>query len=379
MAFAPTNLRALYVATESSFSVDPDSDGSDYVMIPAMGISLSGDPQSFIAREIQRPTLTPFTGVAGAKGGQLTFSCEILGKSGGVMPSFLTKLFGACGLQRAAGGDNGVVVSATSTSVTHDGTGTWQVGSLIQIGSDVRMVTAESGNVLTISPAWSTTPSADDVVYAPDEFSLTYDPDPGTVSFVMKGFNTESTPAKTFEYTLTGCKGQVKISAAINTQLKAEFSFQIDSWEITSKASLPTSLPSNAAPVVLASPFYWGGVATPISDFAFDQGTSLTPRTSTSGAQGRSGFAITASVPSIAFKPFYADAWRSTFAAGSTNAAMMQIGTAEHRTVAIYAHKAQLNKYPIETDIGGLIGHDISATITDSLSSDYDHYVIAIF
>jgi hypothetical protein len=380
MSMLKTILKSLFADPESTFSVAAASAYSAYLCIPAEGITWKPST-AFVDRVVQTLALgLHTTGLVGQKGGELKFRTGIpglatAGASGvaAVAEPWLDEALQACGFAKVA--DTGGVItgssSTTTSAVMTDSSGI-SVGSLVMINGEVRVVTANVGNALTVSPALSAIPAALDVVYAAANYKTT-DTDPGTMTFIAKGDG--------YLYRFKGCKGTVAVvDTAAGKRPMLEWTFMVNDHDQTEPSgTAPSRVLSNHIPAVVASPFYWGSTKTVSASFVLTQGRDMKPKESTEGTQGRSGWLIADEKPTAEFKPYFSANYQTDFEAGTTRSVLFQIGSTARGTFAMYAHKAQITDGWEPGDVGGHVGHDVKVKIVDPAVTSVPPYSLAVF
>lgn len=380
------NFNEAFVCLESTFSTDPDTDGSSYVRIPAEEIALAVT-QEAIPRPLMRDAMGKrVASVIGGKGGTLTFKTPLVGAAtagasgvAAVPPTWLSPLMKACGFTESNGTGTAVTGSGSTTTVIDvtDASGI-VAASLVMIGGEVREVTAvDTGatpDTITVFPALSAAPSAATVVYAAANYILDSGADSGsTVAFAVK--------AQGSEETLLGCKGTVQIEGVdARGRPMLSWSFQIDSWADTSnKSSLPTALGLKVNPLAMGAPFWLASTKTPIANFGFDPGFTVSPKPSTQGAQGRAGWLVTGEASRMTVRPYFNQtSLRSTFAAATKQTATMQFGSAHTETFAVVADQTQIAELPNNVDVNGLRAHDLVLDCLESSIASAPHFVIGV-
>jgi hypothetical protein len=374
MSFSLSRIKSLAAMLETTFSTSPISTfgTSGVFRVPGEEMSIAVD-QEFIARAAQNDTLSLQSGVIGGKGGKITFKTPLVGLSTAAASDvaaapypWQTKLMQAAGLTEVLGsGGTTAASSHTTTSIvlaSGDGAN-FQAGMLCGIYNgavlEVRYITAISTDTLTVTPALSAAPAGAGgaVVYGAAHYipADQADSDPGTITFVAK--------MDGYEYTCTGCKSPApKLSATRGGRPMLEWAFEVDSWTLTTTSGTLPALPASVDLVALSAPFHWGtgATSTPTPEFSFDPGATLSPKLSTEGTNGRSGFVVTDYKPVLAAKPYLASAFRTDFAAKTARTAMWQCGTTHAGAFVFAAENAQINKFPGETDVGGNVGHALA-------------------
>lgn len=380
MSHEKSILKSLFCDPESTFATAASGAYSAYVAVPAEGIE-HAFASRFVARDVQATSLgLKASGVVGPQGGSVKFKTGIPGLSTAgasttlaVAQAWFEELLLACGFAKHA--DTGGIVtgsSSTTTSVDMTDSSGITVGSLVMINGEVRFVTANAANTLTVTPALSSAPAASDVVYACVRY-VTSDADPGTITFVAKGDG--------YVYRFLGCKGTMKLTDDdASKRPMVEWDFQFDSFDTSEPSgTVPARVLSNHIPSVVASPLYWGSTKTVASAFSFDAGRELVAKPSTVGAQGRAGWMIKDEKPVAGFKPYYSSSYKSDFEAGTERSVLEQIGSAAQKCIAVYAHKAQITEGWAPSDNGGAVGHDVKLQINDPQNSGLPVYAIGVF
>lgn len=368
-------VKSLCVGTESTFSTVPGGTYSSFARVPGEEITWAPD-QEYIARALSTSSLGhKIGGIAGGKGGTLTFKVGIPGLSTAAASTvtavphpWLSRCLKASGLAETLA--VGSVVTGSGSAIDEiDVTSAvgFTVGQLVLISGEVRTVTAvntvATPDNITITPALSGIPAAATVVYGCA--SYTYgDASPGTASFVCKGDG--------YTYTMTGCKGTVKLAeVSARGRPMLEFSFQIDAWTATEPTGTLPSLPTATNVLALSAPLYLDTTATVVSGFSFDPAMTVTPMLSTAGAQGRAGFVVTDGVPVATAKPYFDSALRTAFDAETTYRLQTAFSTggasAVHTgTFGVSIPAAQISAYPGERDISGVVGHELAFACVSS-------------
>lgn len=379
-------IASLYVEPESTFATDPDSDGSDYAYVPgARDIVVSGALTELIARPLQTSTVTQVAGVPGAQGGQVSFkidlpACTANAGAGVTVNEWITTLLESCGFDETLGTGSTISTGATTTSLPVAETSGYSVGSAVgwvnassvmEVAFVTAMSAASGAGTLTVAPPLSGSPANSAVIYACAKY-IQSDKDPGTCAIHVKRDG--------FQYTLLGCRGTVKIGGMSAKGVPTlDFSYQVDSYTTSSKASLPAAaLPTWNPMVAKGGRVHFDTTAMPISVLDFDPGFTMSVRPSISGANGRAGWAITDRKGGGKFS--YAD-YLSTFgtnyAAGTEMALTFQIGRSATNCFAVRVAKAQITEYPHESNGDGPVEIPVSFAIDSSQSTTVPDFAIA--
>lgn len=392
-----SKLGSLYVKAESTFSTDPDTDGSSYLQIPA--IDPKWDPSwAPIEREVVRSTLgKTISSTPGQKGGKLTFKVPMAGlytaaASGvtGAMPDWLTPIFEACGTVTVAGvGTTVSGGSSTTTSVDCADASGIAAGTHVMISGAIRLVTAKSGNTITVTPALPSAPSNATVVYSGVSAVLDVNDashEPTTVAFVWKADGDEET--------ILGCAGTWKIeNFDAGARAMLSFEFQANTWsDTTNKSSLPTTFPTLTTEILAqrssgattGSALYWGATATAVASAsaAFDPGLTLAPKPNVGGIEGRAGWVVTGEAAKLSVKPYSAQTtYRADFGPTPTlRTALLQVGNAAAAAFGVAMQQAQIEALPKEGDIGGIRANELVLRARAPSVSGLDHgFSLTIF
>ena len=374
-------IKSLHGQAESTFSTAPNSGAfSGTTRIP--GEKMTFDPgQTFIARDAQTDALGQNqSGLIGAKGGSVKLTTEIPGAAtpgtsavAAAAQAWMSLLMRSSSMVETA--DTGCLTAATTHTPTSvvcatGGGANFSVGSLVGLLNsttglvEVRMVSAISTDTLTITPALSFTPSSAGgaTVFASVRWVVQEPTAPGTLTLIGKGDG--------FEYTFTGCRGKppkvAGASAAGRPML--DWEFEVDSWTITTTTGSLIAMPTSKGIIALGSQLHYGtsGTSTPVQDVTFDPGATVVAQASTEGLNGRSGFKLTGMVAKASFKPYLSSTFRTNYSAGTETPLIWQLGNAAGAIFAFGGDKSQVEKYPNEADVVGLVGHNVDVKFNAS-------------
>lgn len=373
MANEKSIVKALCADRETTFSTVDSGAYSAYTRIP-MEDGKWEPGEDYFERLVQTNALgVKHAGVIGGKGGKLTFKVGAPGLSvaaastvTAVANPAISEIIRSCGWSETL--DTGTVVTgagSTTTVIDVTSAAAITVGSMVMINGEARVVTARdtaaTPDNITVSPALSTTPAAAVVVYGAANYVLS-DADPGTVGFVWK--------ADGFAYRLKGCKGTMKVpDTNARDRVILEFEFMVDTWDNTEPSgTFPTIAPVDNI-IALAGTCNLATTATPTALVGFDPGMTLQPRLSTTGTNGRAGWAIADAKPMVKLRPYFSTSFRTDFEARTERELVAQFGSTATRAMAVHATKAQITAYPGETDSNGVVAHDLALALNDSQSS----------
>jgi hypothetical protein len=395
-----TKLKDLWVLAESTFSVDPDSDGSDYLHMLAEGVEATFT-HAPIERDVARPgLLQSIASVPGQKGGTISFKTPIHGLAtagaatvAAVMDPWLQTLFEACGYTVAENTGTAVIGSPTGTTTTTvvevDSAAAITAGAMVMIDGQVRLVTAVNTtgtDTITVTPALSSAPAGATVVYACGGAVLVSGSayEPTTCAFVFKHDGTE--------VTALGCAGTVKIdSFDAATRPMLSWEFQVNTFDTTSnKSSVPTAaatartnlLAKRSTGATTGSALFYGSTATALatSRTMFDPGLTLSPKPSVNGIEGRIGWAITDEAAKFEVTPYNAQStYWTAYAAGTIATTVVQLGNAGGAAFGIAAQSTQIESLPTEQDVGGIRGSGLVLRVREPSTAGLPGFVIALF
>lgn len=357
------DMRTLYVAEETTFSVDPSPTGSSYTALPARDITFT-PTQTAIDRPAQGNVLVPISGVRGAKSGTLSFKLALHGTGQGAgedeeakAPEFGPCLESATGTQRLGKGTATTGTWTANGGAVADASGIVE-GDLVMIGGEVRQVTTKTANSITLNRPLSAVPAASTVVYAAANYAAA-DTGHKSLTFVANIGDQQ--------WTLTGCKGTWAIEGVNPDGVPLlNFTFQVDNYTRTTKAALPPLYAGNLpkGPVVLGAELAWGTTSTPASEFAFNAVVTVEPVPSIASPTGRSSYEVTARAPAGSYKTVYSNALETDFAEARTIPTTLQIGNKPTNTIALAVPAAEITAMPGIEPVGKQVGQSVSFRAT---------------
>jgi hypothetical protein len=360
--------RRLCIAVESSWGTNSTT-FSDYAAIPAEGIQWT-PAEDHLARPIQSATFgEKYTGVTGGKGGTLTYTTVVpalttqadSGNSAAVAAWFSRSMIG-CGYSENAG--TGTTISGTSsttTSVNVTDASDIAVGSVLRVGTGVRLVTAvntgATPDAVTVSPALASAPTTNGVtVYSALTYTATGANPSNSYAFVLEMDGKH--------YVLQGCNGRDSLAATNARDLgRLTWTWSVNSFE-RSVSGFSGSFPALTVPTsltCLGSSLLWGSSTRSIASFGFDPQRQIQPLITTENANGRGAWVFTDEVPQATFQAYRStdesDALHSDFETPTTRTVIMSLGgtTSTGANFVIAAEVAQLTAYPAETDANGIL------------------------
>lgn len=383
-----TVLKAISVIEEVTWSTAP---ASGYTRIPAEEITCTPDTE-YLDRAIQTTTLaTRQTGIKGAQGATLTFSVGLHGLAAAATGAasehaWIGPIMKACGfaLVGAAVGTGTTIsgTASTTTSVNVVSAAGFDVGSIVVIAGEARLVTAvdtaSTPDAITVTPALSAAPTTEGVVvYASATYQPITDSTPdSTLSFVYKGDG--------YDYVLSGCNGTFELpSVSANGRPMLNFSFSANKLDrdasgtgtFPSLGTLPTPI------VAKSSPLWWGASKRGVREMSFSPGLTLAPQLTTEDANGRAAWAYSDGEPVaslVAYRSTDAnDALQTDYETPTTRTVLAQLGSAAGAMFVIAAEVAQIVAYPAEGDADGLVTLPISLGIKAPTTTSMPVAVVA--
>lgn len=329
-----TRIRALYIAAESTYGTDPDSDGSDYVPVWTDGqISPLASGRALLDGQYSTGRNAPTSQVVGPDGGTIEFTTPLLGLSAAAGDSasppaadWLDLLLNSClgtgtardGEGLGSGSGSGTLALDTSALASQDLAPVYESG-LNSSRTQWRRVTGAS-TPYDVAPNWTATPSTAGVCYGVRRWS-------GPVSAGGASFAMVLVEGST-EWTLLGCRvTRLRITIPAGGKVTASWSVAFDSRAVTTKASLALVGGWTGSPLKgVLSPLMWGSTAYEVAQAELDMGVVVQPRMSTAGTNGRSEMDVIAVDPVLTISPLFATSWDTDFSAGTTRSTLLQIG-----------------------------------------------------
>lgn len=362
-----TRKRGLYIAAESTFGTDPDSDGSDYVPIWTESIGMIASGRALLDGQYSTGRNAPTAQVLGPDGGTLDFTTPLLGLSaaagdGASPPSadWLDLLLNSClgtgtardGEGLAGGSGSATLVLDTAALTSQDLAPVYESG-LNSSRTQWRRATG-AGATYDIAPNWTATPSTAGVCYGVRRWSGPVSAGGSSFALVVLGGNTE--------WTLLGCRVTAcRITIPAGGKVTCAWSIAYDSRSVTTKAS--SSLAAidgwTGSPLKgVLSPLMWGATAYETASVELDLGLTVSPRLATSGTQGRADYDVITSDPTITIQPVYATTWDEDFTAGTLRSVLLQIGAGTLsggilNTVGLWFEEGQILAPANEVDDAG--------------------------
>jgi hypothetical protein len=261
----------------------------------------AGVTQEYVARPGNRVKFSVGDGIVGPRAGTISFNTQLTPSNGTAADgtraqlSAVGHLLVAAGLQETVGTTEVCTAGSTTTSIEIT-TGTWEqfaIGMMVVINNEVGFITAITDgaggdDILTITPALSSAPTAGDLVIATRMYSKTTSGDVYGVTLEWEVDGVRNT--------MTGCKGNVTMNSGVAPTLS--FSFNVDDWvrEIEAAPYNATTAYTSAVPVLEMDRIaYLSTTKTNIAGFTATPGTAVAPRSvqGSSGINGRCGFQVT--------------------------------------------------------------------------------------
>jgi hypothetical protein len=390
-------LSALWAMLESSFGVEPSSNGSSYKFMKTAFDMAFTPTQEVIEMSGLTNSMTRQAQQMGAKGGTLTFKLDVKGSGTPAVSAtaaiaseediILQMLFGS--VTRGTGALTHASTPCTTSvlnMVASGGLG-FAVGMMVLVncgatyGYVPRFITAIATDAMTLDRALPAIPGTGVVVQA---------------SSMYKKANTGHSSAAfvatkdTVQYTLLGCKlDSVKISGvAARGHAILDVSVSCSDWSKTTKASLPSTVLSGItavkAPIIKAACFAVGGTEEFMSsmdlDFAHkfefvDSTCALGPSVPNSV---NAGLELVDAMPSGNVHLYYADAHITDFSAGTERS--LAFAVSESSTAGngwgVYIPKAQWQQ-PTFEEHNGMVGQAMPFKVNDNGSNAELYFCLA--
>lgn len=346
-----TRKRALYVAVESTYGTDPDSDGSSYLYVPCLELSDIKDEKAQLETRYYTGRAWQTAPIAGADGASFDFTVPLIGlivaagdggtpNYAGWIEDLLSTMF-----NRATINGEGVAPASSTTSLVLD-------TDVSGIGSQSLVPVHESG--------LPTTGERTQWCYiATDNASATYTisnldgSEAVTSAAVAYGTRTysldETTPAnssmsfcyledmdQSLEYTLSGCKiTAMSLSAEVGQIAKLKFSVAADSKTLTTKSnqSLPTGddIGPGVTPIkALLSGVWVDNVAYDVRSVAIDFGVQVATIEATAATNGRASMVQTTMEPTVSIEALRSDDFDELKRNATVSRLIMQFGAGVH-------------------------------------------------
>ena len=378
-----SRVRAVYLAAESTYGTDPDSDGSDYV-----ALRVNGEPEPVDGTEVEdvgnaSGRNAPNDLVITRSGAKLDLEIPLYGYAtssgdGTAAPTadaldlILANALGAA-VQASAG--EGVATGSTTSNLVLDATvGTLAIGSLVPIivtaSSRVswRRVSVISGApTYDVVPDWATAPVTADVLQGARSYGQADD-----LSTMTTGLACVVEVAGTLHRLLGGRVVSLSIEAVAGKVPTVKASLMFDSWEQgVSMASLPAITTHTAPMVQRLAPFLWGSTQYPTKSVKLDFGISAPERAATEGSNARANFETVSIDPVITVEPAWApSSWNVAFAAGTVAHAFAQFGGvyagSRSASAAFSGLRAQVQAPPTAMSDGGYLRNSVQLRVLDS-------------
>jgi hypothetical protein len=388
-----SRITAVYLAAESTYGVDPDSDGSDYLPIRFDGVADPVDATEIeevgnasgrnepaelqVTRSGAKLSLTiPLYGYAAGSGdGDAAPTADVLD----------LLLANVCGTALQATGGEGVNSgSAASTLVLDASIAGLVVGTLVPVylgASDTpvrthwrRIGNAASAPTYSVVPDWSSTPTTAAIMYGVRGYGQANNLQTATVglaAIVNRG--------GTLHRLLGGRITSMSLDLTAGKVARMSVGLSFDSYEEGATAASLPAITTYPSPIIQTlAPCYWGATQVPYKSIKIDMRPKVVEVQSAAGTNGRGQMEVVEIDPLVTIDPAWAPStWNSAFQAGQSAELLVQIGggyTASGRpnTMAFHARRAQINTAPTIVDDGGYLRNAVSMVALGSgLSGTY--------
>ncbi len=393
-----SRITAVYLAAESTFGVDPDSDGSDYLPIRFDGVADPVDATEIeeignasgrnepaelqVTRSGAKLSLTiPLYGYAAGSGdGDAAPTADVLD----------LLLANVCGTALQATGGEGVNSGSGASTLVLDASVTGLVvGTLVPVylgASDTpirthwrRIGNAASAPTYSVVPDWSSTPTTSAIMYGVRGYGQANNLQTATVglaAIVNRG--------GTLHRLLGGRITSMSFDLTAGKVARMSVGLNFDSYEEGATAASLPAITTYPSPIIQTlAPCYWGSTEVRYKSIKIDMRPKVVEVQSAAGTNGRGGMEVVEIDPMITIDPAWAPStWNSAFQAGTAAELLVQIGggyTASGRpnTMAFHARRAQINTAPTIVDDGGYLRNAVSMVALGSGSSGTYRWMLA--
>lgn len=393
-----SRITAVYLAAESTFGVDPDSDGSDYLPIRFDGLADPVDATEIeeignasgrnepaelqVTRSGAKLSLTiPLYGYAAGSGdGDAAPTADVLD----------LLLANVCGTALQATGGEGVNSGSGASTLVLDASVTGLVvGTLVPVylgASDTpirthwrRVGNAASAPTYSVVPDWSSTPTTAAIMYGVRGYGQANSLQTATVglaAIVNRG--------GTLHRLLGGRITSMSFDLTAGKVARMSVGLSFDSYEEgATAASLPAITTYPSAIIQTLAPCYWGATQVPYKSIKIDMRPKVVEVQSAAGTNGRGGMEVVEIDPMITIDPAWAPStWNSAFQAGTASELLVQIGggytsSGRPNAMCFHARRAQINTAPTIVDDGGYLRNSVSMVALGSGSSGTYRWMLA--
>lgn len=381
---------ALYVAPESTYGTDPDSDGSDYLACQVIGKPMVQSDLQVVPSNYATGRNRQQVHLVGRDGATLPTEHPLISLSAvasdGVAPptaDWMDAIVSAAlGAATSKSGEGLASGSTGNTDVRLD-TDAFDVDELLAVnhatGTEWRPITVDGGGgTYTVSPALETSPNAARDALGYRYWTQTDTPGASCTLYNVVGGN---------GYRLSGGRPSLAIEMTAGAEMiKLSAGWRADSQTRESKASIPSiSTFSNTPLKAVLSPVYWGSTKIPCKSVKINFNASPTDIHSTAGTNGRASIDNLSANPTIELEPAFSTATEDDFIAGTERSIIIQMGSGilgggRGNTWCFYAVKAQvISVQPM--DDGNYLRQKVTLAVQDggirTGSTPYKGWILA--
>lgn len=383
---ASSRVRAVWLAAESTYGSDPDSDGSDYA-----ALRVDGEPDPQDGTEIEdvgndSGRNEPPELVITRSGAKLDLAIPLYGYAttsgdGDSAPTadaldlVLANAFGAA--IQATGGEGVNSGSSSSDLVLDTSLSGAAIGDLFPVylgASDTparvvwrRVSTIVGAPTYGITPNHTTTPTTAAVLLGARGYGQADDLQTATT-----GLACVVEIDGTLHRLLGGRVMSMSLDAVAGKVPRLNASLMFDSWESgVSMASLPAITTFPAPMVQRLAPFAFNGTVYPTKSIKIDFGIKAQPIESTSGSNARTGITTVAIDPVVSVEFAWAPGtWNAAFSAGTVGVIVAQCGGAygssRGNSAGFSALRAQVQSAPKAVSDGGYMRNAVEFRVLGS-------------
>lgn len=384
---------SVYVAAESAYGSDPDTDGSDYLPLQVQGAPYASDDyvmedSDYATGRNRHTAMVPVVGGASASLETVLTGLSALADDGDAPPALdaLDLIFNAAfGAGSTFSGEGLASSGHTTTSAVADAdilaVEDLALIELVNGRGGWASVTAKSAGPVTytLAPALAAAPDPDGAIMGA-RYWVPADGGGASLSLLMSVDGTRRR--------IGGARpSSLKIAQTAGQRAMVSVGIRGDSLtRETSHSSLPAiSKFENPAIKGALSRFVWGSTEYAVKSVELDFGLEVVDVSSIAGANGRGDIFVVKARPTITIMPLFATGWEDDFQAGTERSVLIQFGSGARAngrvsSVGFFAQAAQVTAQSDQDD-GGVYRKSITLRVQDAGirtgTTAYRHWTLA--
>lgn len=383
---------SVYVAAESTFGSDPDTDGSDYLPLQVQGAPYASDDtvmedSDYATGRNRHTAMVPVVGGASTSLETVLTGLNAFADDGSAPPAAdaLDLIFNAAFGSGSTFSGEGLAGGGSTTSVIADAdilaVEDLALINLVNGRSGWASVTAESAGPVTytVAPALAAAPDGAGAIMGSRYWTPT-DGGGASLSLIM---GIDGTRRR-----IGGARpSSLKIAQTAGQRAMVSLGIRGDSLtRETSHTSLPAiSKFTNPAIKGALSRFVWGSTEYAVKSVELDFGLQAVDVSSIAGANGRGDIFVVSARPTITIMPLFANGWEDDFQAGTERSVLIQFGSGARvngrvSSVGFFAQAAQVTAQSDQDD-GGVYRKSITLRVQDAGirtgTTAYRHWTLA--